>query len=224
MPPLPVGTGWAWGWAGAHRRRSSRERCRELREWLIHHRVLMWRAAVPGARRPSPEQGHEPPPGGQLACELPPGLVSPLPSISAGRPRRPCGPNSVCLPEAQEQSREAKRFQLPSPSLGRWNVCLAAARTCRCLLPALARHRQSQEGCSGPPGAARGRGSTSPLGRAVTAPAAATCHTRSRRGCVSRHAGVLPANPGPWSHRAWPACRPYDHSPQPSGQGRCERS
>lgn len=82
------------------------------------------------------------------------------------------------------------------------------SRACHCLLPALARPRQSEEG-------AWGQGSTSPLTSLSPAPSVThVSHTKPRWlleqacGCALREPGAS----GP--HRAWPACRPCGHSPR----------
>lgn len=70
------------------------------------------------------------------------------------------------------------------------------------------------------PGAARGRGSTSPLASRSPAPAVShVSHTKPRRlrEQACRRAPGEPGARGP--HRAWPACRPYDHSPRAIGTG-----
>ena len=152
-PALPVGTGWAWGVGPGLCWRGSRERCRELRERLRHHRLAGGRrcrvlADPPRAGARAAARGRA------SACELPlQAWFPPSPSISAGRPRQPCGP-TVCLPEALPL-RRLNGSNFP-PSLGRWNVCLArpalAAACCpRWLATGSPRRGRSGPGCG--PGA-----------------------------------------------------------------------
>ena len=93
-------------------------------------------------------------------------------------------------------------------------------------LPALARHRQSEEAVQRPRVRGPGRGRVRLLSRAGHQhPPSATCHTRSCAGCVSRRAGVPPANPEPvvcTEHS--PLATPAVTARVSSGQGRCERS
>ena len=73
------------------------------------------------------------------------GFFSPLASLLSV-PGRPCSLN-FCLPEALPLRRR-NCWNLP-PSLGRKNVCPRVSRACHCLLPVLARPRQSEEGAWG---------------------------------------------------------------------------
>ena len=87
-------------------------------------------------------------------------------------------------------------------------MCPRVSRACHCLLPALARPRQSEEG-------AWGQGSTSPLMSRSPAPSVTHVSHTKPRWLREQACGCAPHEPGASGlHRAWPPCRPWGHSPR----------
>ena len=134
-------------------------------------------------------------------------------------PGRPSSP-TFCLPEAVP-TQEAKQFELPS----QLRKVERVPRACRCLLPTLANHRQSEEGAQRPRVRARGRGSTSPLTSWSPAPSVShMSHTKPPR-LREQACGCDPHEPGPVVRTEHgPLAAPAVTARVPSGQGCCEWS